>query len=215
MKQQFSDQELESIRKAVATAEAQCGAELVPSIRKQSAEYELTSWMSATILGGGALAIITLIWQLSDALLWWPFSLLAIVVLLAGMAGWLLGKWSPAFKRALAGKQLLTAEVDRTAHELFSELNVSATSDRLGVLLYFSLFERRLEILPDIGFQAHLGADDWDELVHDCLPYFKNEASVAAAIEATILKVGGFLAELDLAAEAGNELDDELHVDEG
>lgn len=53
------------------------------------------------------------------------------------------------------------------AIEVFSNLRVWDTELNSGVLLYLLLADHKLEIVADRGIDARMGADAWQNIVHD------------------------------------------------
>ena len=50
--------------------------------------------------------------------------------------------------------------------QAFVEERVSATRERTGVLLYVSLLEREVAILPDLGLDGRVPRAEWNEVLH-------------------------------------------------
>src|SRR6202012_1768112 len=55
--------------------------------------------------------------------------------------------------------------VRTAARATFVELGVSRPHGRSGVLLYISLFERRVEVVPDLGIDARALGPEWKTAV--------------------------------------------------
>ena len=137
-----------------------------------------------------------------------------VLVMLAGVIGYKLPQWFAGIRRRLIPATQLEFEVDRSARELFHELGVSNTSDRMGVLIYFSLFERRMEILPDVGYRLLTDEARWQQLVDSCTPIFRSKPmtdAIIASINATATLVEELNPE---GSKDENELDDNLHINE-
>ena len=215
MKSVFSEADRERIRAAVQAAEARCGAELVPAVEPDSDDYEAVPWKLAALLTLFMLVALMALHQFTDALLWWPLPLFGLLILLAGAVGYMLPRWSQGIRRRLIHANRLEFEVDRSAHELFHELGVSNTTDRMGILLYFSLFERRLEILPDVGYHLLTDQQRWQTLVDECTQFFRANSSVTDAVIASINACADVVEALNPeGSKTTNELDDNLRLDE-
>ncbi len=168
MKTTFTKDDQERIRKAVAEAEGHTSGEIVPYIMPRSAHYEVAVWRGGSMAAAVALLIALLLvrfyegWGLAWLYTAWGPAFVAVV---AGVLGSLLAAYVPALKRFLAGNARLARTVHRRAMQAFVEEEVFATRDRTGILLFVSLFERRIEVLGDTGINALVKPDDWADVV--------------------------------------------------
>lgn len=215
MTARFSDAELEAIRAAVAAAESVCGAEMVPVIEDRADDYESATWVAGAAGAAFALALLAVLSEVTDLLLFWPFLYLALAVLFVGVLCGVLAERVPAVQRLFVPKARMRHEVDRAATQAFVQQGVSETSDRMGLLIYFSLFERTVELLPDVGLRELATAEEWDTLVQTCLAYFREKTTTAVAIAAAIAACGQFVQPLyPPNPTTQNELDDDLRYEE-
>ncbi|GIV57483.1 MAG: hypothetical protein KatS3mg042_0396 [Rhodothermaceae bacterium] len=168
MEKLFTEADRERIRQAVAEAEGKTSGEVVPVVMPQSGRYEVAVWRGASLAALLALALEGLVYQVYAGwgLAWlytgWGTALLTVV---AGTLGALLAHVVPPLKRLLTGPRLLDETVHRRAMQAFVEEEVFNTRDRTGILLFISLFERRIEVLGDAGINARVSPDDWVEVV--------------------------------------------------
>jgi putative membrane protein len=157
----------ERVRAAVEQAEERTAAEIVPVVVPRSADYEVATWR-----GGAAGTLLTLsgvllILLVGDggaiAELASPWVLVGIV-LGGGIATALLTPIAAPLQRVLAGPDLLDETVRRRALQAFVEEEVFATRDRTGILIFVSLWERRVEVLSDTTVDDRVRPDDWTEI---------------------------------------------------
>jgi putative membrane protein len=131
--------------KAIADIEAMTSAEIVLAVRRSSGHY-----LHADYLAGAATAMIALL-----LLLFLPqeFTVdsMAVDVLAAFAIGALLSRAVPSLRRLLSGRALLEKNVRTSARATFVDDGVARTHRRTGILVYVSLFERRVEVVADIG----------------------------------------------------------------
>lgn len=214
---QFTDTELESIRQAVASAEGVTSGEIVPFVASRSSHYRLALWRSAGICGLVAMGVFLCFaeWGSSWDAGWlqetWVF---AAVVVLAMVAGWLLAHLVPSVLRLMAGGEAMTASVHNRAMRAFVEEEVFDTRDRTGILLFVSLFERRIEVLGDAGINAQVSPDDWVDVVQVVRAGVMN-GKLAEGLVAGIGKCGELLSAkgVEIQPDDENELPDGLRID--
>jgi|CXWL01.1.fsa_nt_gi putative membrane protein len=199
--------EREQVARAVRKAEASLSAEIVPCVFEQSSPYPETLWGGAAAAMSLAVAAILLIDELHP--LWMPTSSLLLWVPAAGLVGAALGRWCAPIKRLLIGAPRMEAAAARRAKEVFFDHGIGRTAGRDGVLIYASLLEHRVVVLPDEVVRAKAAPGAWDAVV---------AAMTAHAVKGRVAE--GLCAAVDKAAEAlraagfggsqssGNELGD-------
>lgn len=163
----FSDDERERIRAAVAEAETRTAGEIVPYVVRQSGDYAVATWRAASLaaLLAGMLALaIGWIYDGWGATWLYSSTAVALVMTLGGVLGAVASLIAPV-RRRLAGTARLDQNVHRRAAVAFVEEAVFDTRDRTGILLFVSLFERRIEVVGDTGIDAKVEEGEWDEVV--------------------------------------------------
>jgi len=168
MKVTLSEEDQARIRDAVAEAETKTAGEIVPYVVRNSGTYEVALWKAAGLGVAATFAVLALFTWFYDPWgdAWWrdaAFQTLALVAVGTTMAAlvWLL----PPVRRPLAGNKRMIRNVHRRAMASFVEKEVFNTRDRSGILLFVSLFERRIEVVGDAGINAKVSQDDWVEVV--------------------------------------------------
>lgn len=109
---------------------------------------------------GAAAAVmlfVGLYWLNSLALDVTPDALLMLLEASAvgGLLAWLASRLDP-LRRLLIPRWAMKSAVETAAHATFSQENVCLTRDRNAVLLYISVLEGELKLMPDIGIQRVL-----------------------------------------------------------
>ena len=161
----FSPADHAAIAEAVREVEAHSAAEIVPYAVERSDHYLVALWHAATLgalLGAVAAALIHHTGE------FWDGSLTLWIALppAAGAAlGWLLTLAVPALRRALVPGELLATRVHQRAAQAFLEEEIFRTRDRTGVLIFVSVFERRVVIRADRGLAALVTPAEWEEIV--------------------------------------------------
>jgi putative membrane protein len=130
---------------AIRAIESATSAEVVVAVRARSGHYRHTDY-----LVGFALSFAALLVFLFDShefeIDWMPVDTLVAFAL-----GTLLSAGVPPLRRFFTSRKLMRANVATAARAAFVELKIARTSGRSGILVFVSKFERRVEVVPDIG----------------------------------------------------------------
>jgi len=210
----FSDADLAAVRGAVQSAETGTSGEIVPYVVTASDDYAVATWKGAAL---GALAAALAAWALHRGWGLWGASgfLWMVVPPAAGAAlGYLAAHLGP-LRRFLAGSHLLEHRVGQRAAAAFLEQEVFRTRARTGILLFLSLFERRVVVLGDSGIHAKVGPGEWDAVVRQVVSGIR-AGNPTAALVAAIGECGEILARHGLPPlpDDTDELSDELRLGE-
>jgi len=202
----FEERTKKKVRAAVAEIEARSSAEIVVSVERISGFYR-----HADYLGGLATALLALATFLySPEPFTWTF--LPLELALAFGLGTFFVASVDGLRRRLVGKALLERNVRRAAKEAFFDLGMSKTRGRSGVLVFLSAFERRVQVIADVGVSTD--GSDWKDATQ------KLDRAVRLDVDAgrfvTALEgLGDVLARLlPRADDDENELPDDLQGDE-
>jgi putative membrane protein len=191
----FSEADLAAVRGAVAAAEKGTSGEIVPYVVPASDEYAGAVWKGATL---GALAGALAAWALHRwGDLWGASRFLWMVVPPAAGAalGYLAAHLGP-LRRFLAGHHAIERRVQERAAAAFLEQEVFRTRDRTGILLFLSLFERRVVVLGDSGIHQQVKPGEWDVVVRHVVSGLggSGAGNPTAALVAAIRECGEILA---------------------
>lgn len=189
----------------VAAVERETGAEMVIVVRRISGRFR-----AADYLGGFAIALLVL-----AVLIFHPHAFDEQYFPFEVLLGFVLGASVTAnvvpLRRALAGAAACAESVRTAARAAFFDGGISRTKGRSGLLVYVSMFEKRVELVPDIGLDLGVLGPRWTEL----------ESRLASAVRAA--DFGAFLETLKSAApllaeacprcaDDVNELPDEMRL---
>jgi putative membrane protein len=209
----FTEQDKQRLAEAVRKAERSTSGEIVPYVVGRSDSYP-ESWLRAGALTGFlALFAFGLIDMGTN--IWLPFGMgeAAIIVAAAFGAGALLALSVPAVRRLFIPGAMLQQRVDERATMAFLEEEVFKTRERTGILIFLSLFERRVRVLGDSGINAKVKQEQWDGIVSSIVTAMKRgepAAGMLAAIEqcGSLLEASG----VEIRDDDTNELDNELRI---
>lgn len=210
----FSHQDLINIEQAVKDAEKQVSGEIVPVFIEQSDNYPEAA-LRAGILSIMMTAVAILL--IDEGLGWKQFVLLRNEwvflgsILFGGVIGALATIYITPIKRWMIGTRRMDEHVDAMAKQLFLEHRLFETSNRTGILILVSLFEREVEILGDKGINEKINPEQWLNIVNemtDLLAKRKNFDAILTGIHMCrdLLINNHFIAN----GENPNELSDHL-----
>ena len=130
---------------AVKAFEALTSAELVVTVKRQVRSYTEAHLIFGTLSAFGALVF----------LLFFPLdfstALMPLDTFLAFAVGFGLSRILPPLQRLVLSKTKRRETVEQAAKAAFVDLGVSKTTGRSGVLVYVSIFEGIVAVVPDAG----------------------------------------------------------------
>jgi putative membrane protein len=202
--------EAKALEAQVAAIEARAGVQIVTAIIGKTDAHGELPW-KAFALGAAfaALAVVVVDWTRPD----WSSAHAALrhalIILGGGAASALAAMLVPAYARLFLHRARRDAEVRRYAESLFLRRQLFHTRDRNSILVLVSRFERRVEIVADIGFDGRIGEPEWRSVIARMTPLLATGA-VAAALRQGLSRLDELLAAKGLrgAAAGGNELAD-------
>ncbi len=164
----FDNNACETLAGCVKEIERNTDAELVIVVRARSANYAHADYLFGFLL---ALAVLVF-------LIFSPFSfpefLVPIDIAVAFVIGSIIS-WRSNFLRRLFSKERFRKHSVRTsAAAMFYEAGIANTNAEMGVLIYLSLMERRLELIADRGVLKLVPAQDWNRELFDLHQIGKN-----------------------------------------
>jgi len=204
----------EKITQAVNIAEKKVNTEMVPVFMTSSDEYVEAKLRGAIFLSS-LTAISVLIY---DHLMgWYQLFLLnndwlfVTVIALGGLLGYFLFGYIPSLKKLMLTKNAMSQRSSAMAERVFAEYKLVETKQRNGILIFVSLFEHRIEIVPDKGLKEKINADEWKKVVEEMKPSLKNKKFEEAFLR-SIDKITEVLLVNNMKREgdASNELPDHL-----
>ena len=153
----FDQAACDSLAACVKEIEQDTDAELVIVVRARSSNYR-----HADYLFGAACAFVGLLF-----LLFLPFNFhqywVPIDVLLLFALGTLLAARSSTLRRLLTTEKHRREAARTGAAAMFYEAGIANTNAEMGILIYLSLLERRLELIADRGVLKAVPALNWNQ----------------------------------------------------
>jgi putative membrane protein len=148
----------EAVERAVHAAESGTAAELIVVVAARSGSY-----LDIAGAAGAAVAMVVLLVALFAPQAFHPVAVAIETPFAFGLAAWLAHR-SPGLLRALAPAARSRRQVERAAAEHFIGEAVHGTRGRTGLLVYLSLLEERVALMPDFGIEGRVPAAAWAEV---------------------------------------------------
>ncbi|HEX7953205.1 MAG TPA: hypothetical protein VF523_09095 [Burkholderiales bacterium] len=198
-----------TISSRVAALEARTGAQVVTAVVGKSDSYPEAPW-KAFALGTGMAALGCMAWQFSAN--GWDGDPTRIAHVLAMLgSGAILALLAIAIApvaRLFIDRARRDAEVTQFARALYLQRGLDRTRGRVGILVLVSLFERKVVILADAGFDGRVKAHDWGALTRR-IALLLPRAGAAVALRAGLDGMEALLLERGFrGGDGGNELPD-------
>jgi len=154
----LSTAEREQVEACVRRVEKNTAAEIVPLIAPSSSGYPRAALAAAVACG---LLLAAAAGFGLEGLATWEFLALFGAGLFAGQG---LATLVPCLRKPFLSRREMAFEVDEAAHLAFLEHELFATRDRTGILVFVSVYERRVRILADSGIAARVPQETWDKV---------------------------------------------------
>ena len=155
MKEILTAEECKKISDKIGEVEKTTAGELKVHVVGRSDSYLSLRLVASTVVGiaGGKILSLT-----SPMLEYYALELAVIVGLLAWVSFRL-----ASIRRFIIPKSFQRRSVHHRAKLSFLDNGVYKTRDASGILIFISVFERRVEILADQGIHNRVGVDGWQK----------------------------------------------------
>lgn len=157
----FNQSACDELADCVREIETHTDAEIVIAVRARSGNYRHADYLCGAILSFAGLLF----------LLFAPFEFkhywVAVDVVLLFALGAYLSSRSNALRRLLTTEEFRADSVRAGAAAMFYEAGIANTDAEMGVLIYVSLLERRLELIADRGVLKAAPPLEWNERVYE------------------------------------------------
>jgi putative membrane protein len=199
--------EQDKITQCVQQAERRTSGEIVPMVVSTSHDYPMAAVTGATFI---ALPTALLVTRLIGAYLWltpdqtWLFLSCFIILY---FAAYRLVNSIPWLKRQFLSPRQIDEEVREAAVTAFFTEELYRTAGENGILLFISIFERKVWVLGDRGINAKISLEHWQSVV-DTVTEGIQRGRQCEAICSAIEQIGTIL-EKHFPIEADDK--DELH----
>ena len=167
----MSRAEADAIEARIAQVEARTGTQVVTAVVGRSDAYPELAW-KAFALGAAlaALAVVALDIVRPDWMSAYAGWSNVTPILAGGAANAILALVLPPYARLYLNRVRCHGEVKQCAQAMFLERQLFKTKARNGVLLFASAFERRVELLADVGFHGRVDEHEWRTVIDAMTP---------------------------------------------
>jgi putative membrane protein len=197
----FDDAAREALTGCVKKIETTTDAELVLVVRARSGSYRQADYLFGALFAFAGL--LFLLFSPFDFHQYW----VAIDVALLFAIGAVITSRSNSLRRLLTTEKFRSAAVRTGAAAMFYEAGIANTSAEMGVLIYLSVLERRLELIADRGILKGVNALEWNQLLFEL--HEAGHKADAATLQAGLENLGVLLSKhLPATGENPNELPD-------
>lgn len=157
----FDDDARAALTNCVRKIETTTDAELVLVVRARSGVYRHADYLFGALLAFAGL--LFLLFSPFDFHQFW----VAIDVALLFLLGMFAASRSNTLRRLLTREKFRAEAVRNSAAAMFYEAGIANTNTELGVLIYVSILERRLELIADRGVLKGVQALEWNQVLFD------------------------------------------------
>lgn len=188
----LTESDRERIREAVKEAETKTSGEIVPMVVSSSYHYPVSDILGAAAVSFPLSVVLTymicsMLWM-GDQNMWLFIGLFSVFFLLSHV----LIKQIPSLKRLFVSKREIEEEVEEAAVTAFFREGLYRTRDETGILLFISVFERKVWVLADRGIDTKVGHDAWVDIVSHIIEGIRKKRQADAICEAVAM-VGDLL----------------------
>src|SRR5215813_5307477 len=182
----FDDAACDNLAQCVKEIETSTDAELVIIVRARSGSYAHSDY-----LFGFAVSFIILLFVLFSPIDFHPIWIPIDVVVAFAVSALISSRSN--FLRRLFSTDKYRSKVTRTAAAaMFYEAGIANTNAEMGVLIYLSLLERRLELIADRGVLKAVPALNWNQELNDM--YAMGRKPNPKEFQAALVRFGKVLA---------------------
>lgn len=198
---QFDLAACDALAQCVKGIEKDTDAEIVIVVRARSASYRQADYLCGSFLGFVALLFV-LFSPFHFHEYWVPVN---VAVVFAG--GVYLSSHVAGIRRLLTTRKFRAQAARTGAAAMFYEAGIANTDAEMGVLVYLSLLERRLELIADRGVLKAVPAMEWNESLFNL--HQAGRRPELKALNEAMCDLGALLAKyLPATGENPNELPD-------
>lgn len=188
------ESERQRILERVKKTETLTSGEVVPMIVSSSFRYPMANVLGGAMFGFFLSLILT---PVVGRQLWLGPSNMWLFIgffILSFFVCYIFVKKIPWLKRVFISKTEMESEVNEAAITAFYREGLNKTRDETGILIFISVFERKVCVLADKGINSRVQEGQWDEIVAMIINGIKKKRQADAICEA-IEKVAMLLKE--------------------
>ena len=191
----------------IAEIENHSCVEIVTILRTNSAEHWDALW------GWGAISAFVVFTVMMFSPVVYGDYLLYLAPLCGFLAGWIAALKLPVLRKVFISKKRRCRQVEIMARAIFQKGGIRHTSAKIGILIYGSLFERMIYVLPDRGAAERIPQAEWTRIKQGFQKIFRQPKAPEAFLAHLQSCQPIFSRYLPSVDNDINELPDNLQVD--
>ena len=153
----FDQSSCDSIFQCVKEIESGTDAEVVIVVRARSGSYRHADYLFGALFAFAGLLFLLFL-PVDFHTYWVPIDIAVLFAL-----GVYFSAWSSTLRRLLTSKKFRKGAARAGAAAMFYEAGIANTNAEMGVLIYLSLLERRLELIADRGVLKAVPSLEWNQ----------------------------------------------------
>jgi putative membrane protein len=202
----FDQSACKSLAECIKEIEKTTDAELVVVVNGRSDHYR-----HADYLFGALLALAGLLFLVFSPFTFHPYWFVVDVIALFWVGAYASSR-SHSIRRLLTRTKFRADAVRKSAAAMFYDAGIANTNAEMGVLIYLSLLERRLELIADRGVLKSVNSLEWNQRLFELHQVGKKPEP--ESLQTAVRHLGTLLAEhLPATGENPNELPDQPQFD--
>ncbi|MEE4241316.1 MAG: TPM domain-containing protein [Desulfopila sp.] len=182
------------VTEAVKNAEKRTSGEIVPMIVSSSYDYPKAKLIAALLF---SLPLALFLSHLLAGYVWLDpknvYVFLSLLLPLFFLSNRIITVY-PSLARIFISQEEMDIEVQEEAMKSFFNEKLYATRDANGILLFISVFEKKVWILADRNIREKIPQQQWDDLVSELMDKISSRERCTALCN-TITQIGDLLAQ--------------------
>lgn len=185
----FSNTELDAIKQCIHDSEKEISGEIRVAFEQSSNSYTGAAMWGGLILMWG----ITFMYLLIEELFFhnsfigiFQIHYFILIQAISFILGFFLVKISHRLQRFFTPYSQLRKSSLEKAETIFLEKEIFATRQRSGILIFMSILEHQIIILPDVGLRAKVNDKEWEKIAKNIASSFKKHQAADGIQQAII-----------------------------
>ena len=203
----FNDNFKSKLYKTIEDIENNSLVEIVSIFRANSGTYrDISMW-----------AAVAFMFLTSSFFMFSPIEFDVYMIWLSTFASFILAYFITEilkpFKRLFVSKKRMKKNVDIYGRAIFQKGGIRFTNEKIGVLIYVSVFEKQVKIIPDRGAFTSVPNEMWEQFESNFQAIF-NKSDITGEFINELKRTKPIFAEYILPVENDiNELPDDLEIE--
>lgn len=203
----FNDDFKSNLYEAIEDIENNSLVEIVAIFKSQSGSYkDISLWFAAAFMFVTASFFMFSPIEF-DVYMIYVFTFISFII------AYFFAELVKPVKRLFVSKKRMKKNIEVYSRAVFQKGGIRNTNERIGVLFYVSIFEKKVEILADSGASLAVPDELWEQMDNNFNTIF-SDGDVPKAFIKELNRTKAIFAEYILPIENDiNELPDDLEVD--